>query len=41
MSQKVNYQNHAGNPAAQPFNVKARPNKTKVKSWWKVGSNKK
>lgn len=39
MASKTQYQNHASNPAAQPFNASPRPNKTKTKSWWKVGSS--
>ena len=39
MSQKLQYQNHVSNPAAQPFNVGARPNKTKKHSWWSVTSS--
>lgn len=34
MSQKLQFQNHVKNPAAQPFNVDARKNKTKQRSWW-------
>ena len=39
MAQKLQYQNHASNPAAQPFNVGARPNKTKKNSWWSIHSS--
>lgn len=39
MSQKLQYQNHASNPAVQPFNVGARPNKAKKHSWWSVTSS--
>lgn len=39
MAQKLQYQNHASNPAAQPFNVGARPNKTKKHSWWSASSS--
>lgn len=38
MANKLQYQNHAGNPAAQPFNVGARKNKTKQRSWWNAAS---
>jgi len=39
MSQKLQYQNHPSNPAAQPFNVGARQNKTKKHSWWSASSS--
>ena len=39
MAQKLQYQDHASNPAAQPFNVGARPNKTKKHSWWNANSS--
>ena len=39
MSNKVDYSVHPNNPAAQPFNVGARPNKTKKHSWWSVTSS--
>ena len=39
MAQKLQYQDHASNPAAQPFNVGPRPNKTKKHSWWSVHSS--
>ena len=39
MAQKLQYQNHASNPAAQAFNVGARPNKTKKNSWWNIHSS--
>ena len=35
---KADYSVHPGNPAAQPFNVGARPNKTKKHSWWNASS---
>ena len=38
MAQKLQYQNHASNPAAQPFNVGARHNLTKKNSWWRLGN---
>ena len=34
MSQEMKYQNHPSNPAAQPFNIGAKPNKSKKNSWW-------
>lgn len=39
MAQKLQYQNHASNPAAQAFNVGPRPNKTKKNSWWNIHSS--
>ena len=36
-TQKTNYKNHPSNPSNQPFNVTAKPNKTKLNSWWKKG----
>lgn len=38
MSEKTNYAANPGNPAAQPFNVGARKNKTKERSWWNTAS---
>ena len=36
-TQKTNYKNNPKNPSNQPFNVTAKPNKTKLNSWWKKG----
>ena len=36
---KVDYSVHPGNPAAQPFNGKGRPNQTKKHSWWNPKSD--
>ena len=34
---KTNYKNNPNNPSSQPFKVTAKPNKTKLNSWWKKG----
>lgn len=38
MSNTVDYSVHPNNPAAQPFQGRGTPNKTKKKSWWNVNS---
>ena len=38
MSNTVDYSIHPGNPAAQPFQGRGTPNKTKKKAWWHVNS---
>jgi hypothetical protein len=34
----VDYSVHPGNPAAQPFQGRGTPNKTKKNSWWNPNS---
>jgi hypothetical protein len=37
---QTQYKHKENNPANQPFNVKARHNLTKKKSWWSNGGKK-
>ena len=36
---ELKWKYHPKNPANQIFNVQAKPNKTKSKAWFQVGSN--
>ena len=38
MSDKIDYSVHPRNPAAQPFQGRGTPNRTKKNSWWNVNS---